>query len=263
MPASPPEARQRRFAVATAVALALMFVVVAASAYIRLSLAENGAATLPVARGLHRAAASFTAVAVLVLAVLAWRGAALRARYGVIAGAALLLTLALSALGVATGTTPPPAAQFANLVGGLMLLALLAWLSGRTSVQTAAELQEAAKLARLARIGLALALIQAALGAALATFWSPPEAFALTVHVLFGLGTAALAFALGIRLIGAGAPIALGLVGAGFAAPIAGTVAALIELSPAAGLVHPLLGAATLVLLARLEARCSAPRHPA
>ena len=120
-------------------------------------------------------------------------------------------------------------------------------------------MQDAAKLARLARIGFALALIQAALGAALATFWSPPEALALTVHVLFGLGTAALAFALGIRLIGAGAPIALGLVGAGFAAPIAGTVSALIDLAPAAALGHPLLGAATLVLLARLEARCSAP----
>jgi len=263
MPASPPEAGQRRFAVTTAVALALMFVVVAASAYIRLSLAENSAATLPVARGLHRAAASFTAVAVLVLAVLAWRGAALRASVGAHAAAALLLTLALSALGVATGTTPPPAAQFANLFGGLLLLALLAWLSGRITTQTAAAPAELARLRRLARIGFALALVQAAIGAALATFWSPPEALALTVHVLFGLGTAALAFALGIRLIGAGAPIALGLVGAGFAAPIAGTVAALIELAPAAGLVHPLLGAATLVLLARLEARCSAPRQPA
>jgi len=263
MPASPPEDRPRRFAVAAAVALALMFIVVAASAYIRLALAENSAATLPVARGLHRAAATFTAVAVLVLAVLAWRSAALRARYGAVAGAALLLTLALSALGVATGTTPPPPAQFANLFGGLLLLALLAWLSGRVTAQSAAALPDAAKLARLARIGFALALVQAGLGAALATFWSPPEALALTVHVLFGLGTAALAFALGIRLVGAGAPIALGLIGAGFAAPIAGTVSALIELAPAAALVHPLLGAATLVLLARLEARCSAPRRPA
>jgi len=263
MPASPPDDRRRSFAVTAAVALALMFVVVAASAYIRLALGENSTAPLPVARGLHRAAASFTAVAVLVLALLAWRGAALRASVGAVAGAALLLTLALSALGVATGTTPPPAAQFANLFGGLLLLALLAWLSGRVSAQTATGLQDAAKLARLARIGFALALIQAALGAALATFWSPPEALALTVHVLFGLGTAALAFALGIRLIGAGAPIALGLVGVGFAAPIAGTVSALIDLAPAAALVHPLLGAATLVLLARLEARCSAPRLPA
>jgi Cytochrome oxidase assembly protein len=256
MSASLPE-RPRAFAVAASVALALMFVVVAASAFIRLTLGENSAAPLPVARGVHRAAASLTAVTVLVLALLAWRSRALRARYAASVGAALLLTLALSALGVATGTAPPPAAQFANLFGGLLLLALLAWLGGRIAAQTDALQREFAQLVRLARIGFALAIIQAALGAALATFWSPPEALALTVHVLFGLSTAALAFALGIRLIGAGAPIALGLVGVGFAAPIAGTVSALIDLAPAAALVHPLLGAATLVLLARLDARCS------
>lgn len=262
MSASPPD-RRPAVAVAAGVALALMFVVVAASAFIRLSLAENGAAALPVARGVHRAAASLTAVTVLVLAVLAWRASALRARIGAAAGMALLLTLALSALGVVTGTTPPPAVQFANLFGGLLLLALLAWLGGRATADSNAPLADAAKLERLARIGFALALIQAGLGAALATFWSPPEALALTVHVFFGLSTAALAFALGIRLIGAGAPIALGLIGAGFAAPIAGTVSALIELAPGAALVHPLLGAATLLLLARLDARCSALPRPA
>ena len=101
---------------------------------------------LPIARGIHRASASLTAVAVLVLAVLAWRRAPLRARQGPAAGIALILTLALSALGVATGTTPPPPAQFANLFGGLLLLALLAWLSGRVSAQTATGLQDAAKL---------------------------------------------------------------------------------------------------------------------
>jgi hypothetical protein len=56
----------------------------------------------------------------------------------------------------------------------------------------------------------------------------------------------------------AGAPIALGLIGAGLAAPLAGTVTALIDLPPAAALVHPLLGATTLALLARLDGRCSA-----
>lgn len=240
-----------------------MFVVVAASAFIRFSLAADASAALPVARGLHRAAASFTAVAVIVLCVLAWRSAARRARFGLAAGAALLLTLALSALGVATGTTPPPPAQFANLFGGLMLLALLAWLSGRVAGDAAQALPDAPKLARLARLGIALGVVQAGIGAAMATLWSPSDAIALSAHVLSGLGAAALAFALGIRLVSAGAPIALGLIGAALAAPIAGSVSALIDLAPAAALAHPLLGAATLVLLARLDGRCTALRRPA
>ncbi len=260
MSAPPPE-RRRAFALAVAVALALMFVVVAASAYIRFSLAADPAATLPVARGVHRAAATFTAVAVLVLVVLAWRSAVLRPRFGLAAGAALLLTLALSALGVATGTTPPPAAQFANLFGGLALLALLAWLGGRADGGEAPPPLE--KLGQLARVALALGLAQAALGGALATLWSPSDAIALTLHVLSGLVTAAFAFALGIRLVSAGAPIALGLIGAALAAPLAGTVSALIELAPAVALAHPLLAAATLALLARLDGRCRASPRPA
>jgi len=162
MPASPPE-RRRAFAAAAAVALALMFAVVAASAYIRLSLAADASALLPVARGVHRAAATLTALAVLVLAVLAWRSPGLRARAGIAAGAALLLTLALSALGVATGTTPPAPAQFANLYGGLLLLALLAWLgvdappdldglARRADGWSGAEIAEAVRRAALGAI---------------------------------------------------------------------------------------------------------------
>jgi hypothetical protein len=254
MSASPPDA-WRAFGRVAGIALALMFVVVAASAYIRLSLAAEPAAALPVARGVHRAAATFTAVVVLLLAVLAWRTAALRARLGLGAAAALLLTLALSALGVATGTTPPPPAQFANLFGGLALLALLAWLSGRAQH---APLPALGKLAHVARLGLALGLAQAALGAALATLWDATDALALTVHVLSGLVTAACAFALGIRLAGAGVPLGLGLIGSALAAPLAGTLSALLALAPAAALAHPLLGALTLALLARLDARASA-----
>jgi len=112
------------------------------------------------------------------------------------------------------------------------------------------------------RIALALGFVQAALGAVLATLARVPDALVLSGHVFTGLATAALAFALGIRLMSAGAPIALGLIGAAFAAPIAGTVSALIDLAPAAALVHPLLGATTLALLARFDGRCSArPRR--
>lgn len=249
------------FAVATDVALALMFVVVAASATIRFSLAVDPAAALPIARGVHRAAATLTAVAVLVLTILALRRPALRTPLGLPATAALGVTLALSALGVATGTTPPPIAQFANLYGGLMLLALLAWLAGRARGAAAGSLPNASdadKLTRLARIGLALAVVQGGFGAALATVWEPSDAIALSAHVFTGLAAAALASALGIRLAGAGIPIGLGLIACAMLAPLAGTVSALLDLGPAAALVHPLLGAATLLLLARFDGRCTA-----
>jgi hypothetical protein len=257
MPASAPDGR-RAFAVATDVALALMFVVVAASATIRFSLAADPAAALPIARGVHRAAATLTAVAVLVLAILALRRPALRAPLGLPAAAALVLTLALSALGVATGTTPAPLAKFGNLFGGLALLGLLAWLAGRASDSTSPALPNPQKLTRLARIALVLGVIQAALGAALATLWDASTVIALSAHVLTGFATAALAFALGIRLAGAGIPIGLGLLAAALLAPLAGTVSALLDLAPGAALVHPLLGAATLALIARFDGHCTA-----
>lgn len=265
MPASPSEP-QRALALAAGIALALMLVVVASSAFIRFSLAADASAALPASlttvRGVHRAAASLTAVAVLVLAVLAWRSPAPRARIAAPTGAALLLTLGLSALGVATGTTPPPGAQFANLFGGLVLLGLLAWLGGRAGArvsQDAAPLPDAQRLARLVHVALALGVVQAALGAAQATLWSPADALVLGAHVFTGLATAALAFALGIRLASARRAIAFGLIGAACAAPLAGTLSALIDLAPAAALVHPLLGAATLALLARFDGGCGAP----
>jgi len=262
MPASTPEAR-RAFASATDVALALMVVVVAASASIRFSLAADPAAALPVARGLHRAAASFTAAAVLVLAILALRDRALRAQIGIPAASALVLTLALSALGVATGTTPPPLAQFANLFGGIALLALLAWLAGLARGHAKAPFADANTFTRLARLALGFGVVQAALGAALATLWTPSNAIALSAHLLTGLTTAALAIALGIRLAAARKSIGVGLVAAAMLAPIAGTVSALLDLSPFAALVHPLCGAATLALLARINGRCAAQRQSA
>jgi len=260
MPASAPEGR-RAFAVATDVALALMFIVVAASAAIRFSIAADPSAALPVARGVHRASATLTAVAVLVLTVLALRRPALRAKFALPTAAALVLTLALSALGVATGTTPPPLAQFANLFGGLALLALLAWLAGRVRGNAGAPLPDARRVTRLARIAIVLGIMQATLGAALATLWEASNAIALSAHGFTGLGAAALAFALGVRLVGAGVPVGFGLIATGILAPLAGTVAALIDLAPMAALVHPLFGAATLALIAQVDGRCSMPRR--
>jgi hypothetical protein len=43
-------------------------------------------------------------------------------------------------------------------------------------------------------------------------------------------------------------------------APLAGTVSALLDLAPGAALVHPLLGAATLALIARFDGHCTAQR---
>ena len=64
--------------------------------------------------------------------------------------------LALSALGAATGTEPPRWAAAGNLLGGLLLAAMLAWLLGRERRAGGEPLLHAAA---------ALLVAQAALGA--------------------------------------------------------------------------------------------------
>ncbi|HEX6267681.1 MAG TPA: hypothetical protein VFZ81_12385, partial [Burkholderiales bacterium] len=104
--------------------LALVLVVIAASAAIRLSGQDLGS-ILPVVRGIHRVSASVAALLIVAAAWLAWRGGRRR-----LAAAILLVTAGLSVLGAATGISPPPWAQAGNLLGGLLLAALLAWLLG-------------------------------------------------------------------------------------------------------------------------------------
>ena len=109
----------------TATSLALVLVVVFASAVIRL-LGEDLGGALLVVRGVHRVAASAAALAILAAGWYGWREGR-RAMAAIV----VALMLALSALGAATGTEPPPLAAAGNLLGGLALAALLAWQLGR------------------------------------------------------------------------------------------------------------------------------------
>ena len=155
----------------TAASLALVLVVVLASALIRLSGPELGG-LLPVVRGVHRVSASAAALLILAAGWLAWRGGR-RA----LAVASVALMLALSALGAATGTSPPPAAQAGNLLGGLALAALLAWLLGAKE-----------KISGKTLMLVGLVCLQALAGAWLSIFaeelWSLP----LILHATLGLG---------------------------------------------------------------------------
>ena len=150
-PAAPAAAQANnerlRFALACAAA-ALTFVVIVASAFMRHTQAGLGCADWPtcyariaadattatptsigvhMARVLHRLAAS--AALVLVVGILLLSRRAADRRQPALAGAALLVALALAALGLATPGARLPASPLGNLAGGLLMLALLAALA--------------------------------------------------------------------------------------------------------------------------------------
>lgn len=192
---------------------------VAASAVIRLGAEELGGA-MAIARGVHRSCASLAAL--LVLAVF-WRalqhGAARRG-----AAVALLLMLALSAVGWATGTQPPPAAALFNQLGGVALAALLAWLSGRAARAEALAVADSP----LAHAALLLASLQVVFGAVLVALGPPVAPALLVAHAVAGLAAAAVSAALGARISSSGdTPRGAALVACAALAPLAGSLAVL------------------------------------
>ena len=133
--------RARRFAArAAAIGCALVFAVIVASAYLRISQAGPGwSGLVGLARVVHRLAASAEAVlAVMIVAVCwgvrrTWTGGALTA--AVIAGLTVFLTL----LGIVTAEAQAPAVTLGNLLGGMALLGTL-WslrLQARSAVPAA------------------------------------------------------------------------------------------------------------------------------
>ncbi len=77
---------------------------------------------------------------------------------------ALVITMALAALGIATPGTRLPAVMLANLVGGYLLLALFAATLGVTMAARDGSMPRRASLRLLALVVLALGLVQAAAG---------------------------------------------------------------------------------------------------
>ena len=140
---------------------ALVFVVVASSAWLRLGAAPcppGGCAGFGLAdavRLAHRVAAMGVTVLALVIAALAWKAPA---RTGLRAASVLLIILvaALAVIGRRSAGAAPPAVLLANLLGGLALLAACAGIAG-------------AATASRGRIALSFAAATALLAAAIGT----------------------------------------------------------------------------------------------
>jgi len=226
------------FFIAVALGLALLLVVVVAAAAIRLEWAFAWV------RAIHRIAASFEVVAVLWLGWMAWRSRAVLIALG--------LTAFLSAIGIAAGQDPPPAAATANLLGGLALTATFAWILGRESGSgkkgSGPFLPSRSSGKRVLTpfstpICAVLIAVQVVLGARLAIVdrFAP----ALPAHGLLAVGLAALLAWVGLaRVRGTAGKL---LFAAAVAAPLAGFTSLHYEYSAAAALVH---AAAAALLLA-------------
>lgn len=233
MRAPPPEAR--RLSLLGVAALVLVLVVLVASGLIRLGGDALQDEFLAFTRGVHRVSASIATLLVLAIGWLAWRAG----RRG-LAAALVALTAALSILGAATGVSPPPAAAAGNLLGGLALAGLLAWLLGRLERRGGTPLAHAV---------LGLAALQVALGAWISIFAGGPWTVALIAHATLGLalGAAAAWSALRAR--------SLALLALAFVVPLAGFAAALLGRPLAASLAHAAAAALLVCALAYAHAR--------
>lgn len=218
----------------TAASLVLVLVVVFASAVIRLAGDEIGSA-LVLVRGLHRVAASAAALTILAAGWYAWReGRRAMAAIGV------ALMLALSVLGAATGTKPPPLAAAGNLFGGLLLAALLAWQLGRERRRGGEPL-----LHLLA----ALVALQVLAGAWNTIFEAETWTLVLVGHATLGLAISA---TLGWRALGARDWALMALAAA---APLAGFASALLGAPALAALAHAVAAALLVIAVAWAHGR--------
>jgi len=187
-------------------------------------------------RVVHRAAASLEVVAALALVWLAWR------RTLVVAA----LTVFLSVLGIAAGREPPPLAALGNLLGGLALAAVFAWLLGR------ARGRSAQPASRVAHVVAALVALQCALGAWVSIFARDTVSWALVAHAELGLMLAAGFAWLALRLATAAQRYAL--LGLALAVPVAG-LSAISGQALAASLAHAAAVALLVAAAAYAHAR--------
>lgn len=218
-----------------ATSLALVLLVVFASALIRLGAGELGG-LLPVVRGLHRVAASVAALTILGAGWYGWR-----AGERGISAVVVVLMLALSALGAATGREPPALAAAGNLLGGLALAALLAWWLGRQRRRGGAPLLHAAAV---------LIAAQALAGAWCSIFergetWT----FALLGHATLGLAAAALLSYAALRAR------TWPLAALAFAVPLAGLVSGLLDAPAFVAFAHAAAAALLVSAAAHAHAR--------
>lgn len=221
---------------AAAAGLALVLVVVLASAAIRLNatgvepmLATSGLGAL---RAVHRVSASLEVLAALWLAWQGWRGRVSWPAVAIVLG----LTVCLSLLGIVAGKTPTPVQSLGNLLGGLALAVAFAWILGKKGSGTffgRPGYRQAQK--RFLTPFFLLVTLQSVIGGRLSIF-SRIELPALPLHALLGIAIAAVCGWLALARIGGG----LGrlLFGLALATPVAGFTALEHPYSAVPALVH-------------------------
>ncbi len=252
--AGPDLARTSRTLSATAAACAaLVFVVVAASAWLRLA-AEPcppaGCAGFTVAdavRLAHRVAAMGVSVLALLIVALAWKGPPRPGRRAA-AVAILLLVAALAIVGRSSAGSPPPSVVLANLAGGLALLATVAGLS-------VAVRHPQAGPSRGAGAAAALCIVAALAGAVLAAAPpADPSALALAHRVASWASLAAWCFLAASASASGGARLAARVAAALLALQVA--LALALPAGPTARWLHNFLasGALCAVVAAAMSA---------
>jgi cytochrome c oxidase assembly protein subunit 15 len=178
-------APQRLIARIALAGVLLVLLVTTSSAYLRLTAAGLGcadwpacygrdpgrnASPMPVARLLHRLSAAAAGAAVFAIALVAFVNRRRLARELGVATALLALTLGLALLGRATPTAQSPAIATANLLGGMLMAALLWWLAlGRWE---RAQAMVPRWLPWVSALALAALAAQLALGAMVSTTYS-------------------------------------------------------------------------------------------
>lgn len=244
-------AGERRTGAAIAAGLALVLAVVLLSAAIRLGQAATpplSDAILVLLRGLHRAAASLEVLVAMWLSWFAWCVRTERPALARGIGLLAAITVALSVLGILAGRNPPPAAAMGNLLGGLALAAVFAWLLGALS--SAADDRA---VSRTTWLWAALLAAQCLLGARLAVYPGAASSAALPAHALLGVLLAAGGAWLSLRighLPRRRAGFALALL-----VPAAGFTALHFEHSPSAAFAHAAAAAALVAAAAHARLR--------
>lgn len=155
--------RARRFAaVAATIGCALVFAVIVASAYLRISHAGPGWSGFSgLARVVHRLAASAEAVLAVMIVVVCW-GARRSWGGGALTAATIAaLTVFLTLLGIVTAEAQSPAVTLGNLLGGMSLLGAF-WLLRLQARGVAAP--DTSATAYWMGFGVALLALQVALG---------------------------------------------------------------------------------------------------
>lgn len=144
----------------------LVFIVIVASAFLRLAqAAETWPDAIVVVRFAHRVAAIGVGFLVLAIAVVCWTVRRRQPGEAIAAAVLVALTIFLSVLGRATPGAELPAVTLGNLLGGMAMLGLLWWLRLAARSARASPINRGRVASALAWAGLALIATELAMGA--------------------------------------------------------------------------------------------------